>query len=66
MENVFFHVHPVGVGDRFIVPVSPKFPEMVLRFPPLVLQFIVPHPRNSTKWRCNSHHFDTLKPFGLD
>lgn len=33
MENVFFHVHSVGVGDRFIVPVSTKFPEMVLRFP---------------------------------
>ena len=25
-----------------------------------------PIPRNSPKWCCNSHHFDTLKPFGLD
>ena len=63
------HVFPRSLRRRrvrFIVLVSTKFPEMVLRFPPLVLQFIVPHPRNSTKWRCNSHHFDTLKPFGLD
>ena len=31
-----------------------------------VLQYIVPCPRNSTKWHCNSHHIGTSKPFGSD
>ena len=44
----FCHVHPVGVGVRFIVPVPTKFHKMALRIPivdivmPLFL-FIVPH-----------------------
>ena len=29
----FFHVHSVGVGVRFIVPVSTKYPETALRIP---------------------------------
>ena len=39
---------------------------MVLRIPPLILQYIIPHPRNSTKWCCNSYHFAISKPFGSD
>ncbi len=31
-----------------------------------VLQYTIPCPRISTKWRCNSYHFDTSKPFGSD
>ena len=35
-------------------------------FPSLILQYIIPHPRNCIKWCCNSHHFDISKPFGSD
>ena len=60
----FCHVHPVGVGVRFIVPVSTKFHKMVLRISTvdiaihrtvptnthkMALQYIVPHPRNTHK-----------------
>ena len=31
-----------------------------------VLQYIVPCPRNTPKWRCNSYHFAISKPFGSD
>ncbi len=31
-----------------------------------VLQYIVPCPRNTPKWRCVSYHFDISKPFGSD
>ena len=31
-----------------------------------VLQYIVPCPRNTPKWRCDSYHFDTSTPFGSD
>lgn len=30
---IFFHVHPVGVGSRFIVPVPTNTHKMVLRIP---------------------------------
>ena len=63
---IFFHVDSVGVGADLSCPIPRISPKLCCVFPLLVSQFIVPHPRNSTKWRCNSHHFDILKPIGLD
>ncbi len=63
---IFFHVDSVGVGADLSCPIPRNSPKLCCVFPLLVSQFIVLHPRNSTKWRYNSHHFDTLKPFGLD
>ena len=62
----FRHVHPVGVGADLSCP-CPRTPtKWRCIFLSLILQFIIPHQRNTLKWRCVSYHFDILKPFGLD
>ena len=50
--DIFFHVHPVGVGADLSCPYPRTPPKWRCIFPPLILQYIIPHPRNSTKWRC--------------
>jgi hypothetical protein len=65
-KNHTFAAQKGGFLQSIVIQIVTQYCFSHILFPPLVLQFIVPHPRNSTKWRCNSHHFDTLKPFGLD
>ena len=41
MENVFFHVHSVGVGADLSCPCPRKSPKWCCAFPPFALQFVI-------------------------
>ena len=62
----FCHVHSVGVGADLSCPFPRTPTKWRCVFPSLILQYIVPYPRNCIKWCCNSYHFAISKPFGSD
>ena len=46
---IFFHVHPVGVGADLSCPHPRNSTKWCCVFPSLILQYIIPHPRNTPK-----------------